>query len=59
MDGGGFFVVGLAALFFCMLAVLIALLWRVAMALERMAKHLFEIARDVKKPSPPPGDEKA
>ena len=33
----------------------ITLLWRMTIALEKTARHLLEIARDVKKLSPPSG----
>ena len=39
----------LIALYFGVLGFLITLLWRITIALEKMARHQLEIARDVKK----------
>jgi predicted lipid-binding transport protein (Tim44 family) len=36
------------ALYFGVIGFLISLLWRITIALEKMARHQLEIARDVK-----------
>jgi hypothetical protein len=46
---GGFLGFGLVAIYFGVLAFLIGLLWRITIALEKMARHQLEIARDVKR----------
>ena len=47
----------LIVLYFGVIIFLITLFWRITVALERMARHLLEIARDVKTLSSASGDE--
>jgi len=46
---GGIWVVAGVILYFGVIIFLISLLWRITVALEKMARHQLEIARDVKK----------
>ena len=46
---GGLFTVAIIVLYFAVIIFLITLLWRITIALEKMARHQLEIARDVKK----------
>ncbi len=45
---GGIFTIALVVLYFGVIIFVITLLWRITIALERMARHQLEIARDVK-----------
>jgi len=55
---GGFAGALVIALYFGVIGFLISLLWRITLALEKMARHQLEIARDVKKLAHPSGDGK-
>lgn len=46
---GGIFGISIIVLYFAVIIFLITLLWRITIALEKMARHQLEIARDVKK----------
>jgi hypothetical protein len=46
---GGLLGASLVVLYFGVIIFLITLLWRITLALEKTARHLLEIARDVKK----------
>jgi len=46
---GGIFAILVIVLYFAVIIFLITLLWRITLALEKMARHQLEIARDVKK----------
>jgi hypothetical protein len=54
---GGFLGVLIIVLYFGVIIFLISLLWRITIALEKMARHQLEIARDVKRLSPSSSDE--
>jgi hypothetical protein len=54
---GGIFAILIIVLYFGVIIFLITLLWRITIALEKMARHQLEIARDVKKLAHPSGDE--
>jgi uncharacterized membrane protein len=45
---GGLFTVVIIVVYFGVIVFLITLLWRITIALEKMARHQLEIARDVK-----------
>ena len=45
----GFVTICLIILYFGVIAFVISLLWRIAVALERMAPHQLEMARDIKR----------
>ena len=46
---GGLFGILLICLYFGVIIFLITLLWRLTTALERVSRHLLEIAKDVKR----------
>ena len=46
---GGLLGVSIVVLYFGVIIFLITLFWRITIALEKTARHLLEIARDVKK----------
>ena len=48
-DVAGFLGVSLVILYFGVIIFLITLLWRITQALERMARHQLEMARDIKR----------
>jgi hypothetical protein len=54
---GGLLGVSLVVLYFGVIIFLITLLWRITIAFEKTARHLLEIARDVKELSHRSGDE--
>ena len=54
---GGLVEALLIVLYFGLIGFLISLLWRITIALEKMARHQLEIARDVKKLAHPSGGE--
>jgi len=54
---GGLLGVSLIVAYFAVIIFLITLLWRITVALERISRHLLEIARDVKELSHRSGDE--
>jgi hypothetical protein len=54
---GAFLGVLLLVLYFGVIIFLITLFWRITVALERISRHLLEIARDVKMLSRPSGDD--
>jgi hypothetical protein len=45
---GGSVVVVYIIFYIGLIAFIISLLWRITVALEKMARHLLEIARDIK-----------